>query len=71
MKRSRGKTIELWFWAIASTGAALWVCTAVLAIIVEWPHKHKMDPGLPLALIIAIAATWLGFKMFLSVKNSN
>jgi len=69
MKRSRGKTTELWFWVIASTGAALWVCFAILAIIDRWPRR--IDPGLYIWLIIAIVATWLGFKMFLSVKNSN
>jgi len=69
MKRSRGKTIELWFWAIASTGGALWVSTFIVAIIARWPHK--IDPGALVWFFIAIIATWQGFKMFLSVKNSN
>ena len=69
MKRSRSKTIELWFWAIASTGGAMWICTTIWAAIVEWPHK--VHPGLPIWFVIAIVATWLGFKMFLSVKNSH
>ena len=69
MKRSRGKTVEMWFWAIASTGGALWVCTFIVGIIVERPHK--IEPGALMWFFIAIIATWLGFKMFLSVKNSN
>lgn len=69
MKRSRGKTIEMWFWAIASTGGALFVCTFIVAIIVERPHK--VQPGALIWFFIVIIATWQGLKMFLSAKNSN
>ena len=67
MERSRNKTIEIYFWLIASGVAAWWACFIVLSMMSE----RIVNLRLLSMAAIAVVASWLGFMMFLSEEKSS
>jgi hypothetical protein len=67
MKRSFSKKVALMSWAVGSAGAALFTCFVIFGICLT----HRFSLGVAFVLVGGLWASWEGFKMFRSERNSN
>jgi len=66
MKRSLGKRMALAGWAVGSVSAVLFSCLWIGFGV----YTRKVTLGLLAVVVIGIVASWEGFKMFRSERNS-
>jgi len=66
VKRSFGKTMAIIGWAVGSMAAAAFVCFLLFGVFLT----HRFSMGVAFVLAICIWASWQGFEMFRSERNS-
>jgi len=60
------RKLILTFWFVGSTGAVLWTCFWLFAVI----YTRKFHPAILVAFALGVFGAWEGFKMFREEKNS-
>ena len=61
------KKLILAFWAVGSTGALVWTCWWIFAII----YTRTINVGALVMLVMGIFCAWQGFRTFNAERNSN
>ena len=61
------RKLILTFWLVGSTGAILWTCFWLFAVI----YTRKFHPAMLLVFGLGIFGAWEGFKMFREERNSH